>query len=76
MSCPICHVCGSATEAIQTDLPFKRDRRSIVVIRDLPVFQCSRCQEYLLEDPVMARVEQILAAVDRDTELEIVRFAA
>lgn len=59
-----------------TDLPFKVGDRSIVIVKDLPVTQCSACQEYLLEHTVMQRVEGILQATDQATELEIVRYAA
>lgn len=59
-----------------TDLPFKTGESSIVIIKDLPVSQCSECHEYVLADSVMSEVERILASVDKSTELEIVRFAA
>jgi predicted nucleic acid-binding Zn ribbon protein len=59
-----CHVCGSTMQAVITDL------------KDLPVVQCASCSEYLLDDPVMERVEEILAKVDAAAELEVVRFAA
>ncbi|MBI4546079.1 MAG: YgiT-type zinc finger protein [Gemmatimonadetes bacterium] len=71
-----CHVCGETLEPVVTDLPFKLSQRSIVVIRDLPVLQCRSCPEYLLEDSVMNRVEEILEAMDEETELEVVKFAA
>jgi YgiT-type zinc finger domain-containing protein len=72
----ICHVCGSPMNAVVTDLPFKRDEHSIVIVKDLPVLQCSNCGEYLLEDNTMAWVEGVLDRVDPSAELEIVRYAA
>jgi YgiT-type zinc finger domain-containing protein len=60
----------------KTDLPFKVGDHSIVIIKNLPVYQCLHCNEYLMPDAVMARVEGILAAADQDAELEILRFAA
>lgn len=71
-----CHMCGSMMQAVITDLPFKLGEKTIVILKDLPVMQCERCSEYLLDDPVMERVEDILAKVDAAAELEVVRFAA
>lgn len=71
-----CHMCGSMMQAVITDLPFKLGEKTIVILKDLPVMQCKRCSEYLLDDPVMERVEDILAKVDAAAELEVVRFAA
>jgi YgiT-type zinc finger domain-containing protein len=59
-----------------TDLPFKVGESAIVIIKDLPVIQCSQCSEYVLSDPVMMRVENILASINKGAELEIVRYAA
>jgi YgiT-type zinc finger domain-containing protein len=71
-----CTTCGAFMGPITTDLPFKVGDHSIVVIKDVPVLQCSACPEYLLSDPDMERVEQILSAHHKDVELEVVRFAA
>ena len=71
-----CRTCGAKLEKVVTQLPFKVNGESIVIVKDLPVMQCSGCQEYLLEDEVMARVEELLKKADTATELEIVRYAA
>jgi YgiT-type zinc finger domain-containing protein len=71
-----CHVCGSELRPVTTDLPFKRSDSTIVIVKGLPVLQCAGCSEYLLADPVMARVEEILDQADRRAELEIIRYAA
>ena len=71
-----CRVCGSTMRAVVTQVPFKLRETCIVVVKDLPVIQCSNCSEYLLEDPIMARVDQILSAVEPAAEFEVVRFAA
>lgn len=71
-----CHVCGSEMEHVHTDLPFKLGESTIVIVKNLPVLQCKSCSEYLLEDPVMQKVEEILDQVNREAELEIVRYAA
>ena len=38
--------------------------------------QCAHCPQYLIEDAVLARVDEILGRVDGGTELEIIRYAA
>jgi hypothetical protein len=40
------------------------------------VLQCENCGQYLIEDPVLKRVDEILAAVGGAAELEIIRYAA
>ncbi len=71
-----CHVCGSEMSSINTDLPFKVSEKTIVILKEVPVFQCKSCSEYLLDDSVMKRVEELLEHVDIKAELEIIKFAA
>ena len=71
-----CTVCGGELRRATTDLPFKVSDTSIVILKGLPVIQCARCPEYLMEDEVLRRVDEILAKVEGGTELEIVRYAA
>jgi len=71
-----CRVCGAGLQPIVTDLPFKVTNRAMVIIKDLPVLQCERCAEYLLDDATLARVDELLARADTSAELEIIRFAA
>ncbi|MFH0823820.1 MAG: type II toxin-antitoxin system MqsA family antitoxin [Pseudomonadota bacterium] len=71
-----CHVCGSKLEPVVTDLPFKVGAAAIVILKGLPVFQCENCAEYLLDDSVMARVDEMIHKVDTAAELEIIRYAA
>ena len=71
-----CHVCGSKMHAVTTDLPFKVSKTTIVIVKELPVLQCEGCTEYLLDDPVMQRVDAILAKVDSTAELAVIRYAA
>jgi YgiT-type zinc finger domain-containing protein len=59
-----------------TALPFKIGETAIVIVKELPVLQCENCGEYLLEDAVMGRVDQILEKIDVAAELEIIRYAA
>ena len=71
-----CRICGSNMVSTITDLPFKVSRKSIVIVKDVPVFQCNGCPEYLLGDVVMERIENILERVDATTELEVMKYAA
>ena len=71
-----CHVCGSNMKSMVTNLPFKINETTIVILKDLPVLQCNNCNEYLLDDPVMKRVDEILEKVDTAAELEVMRYAA
>lgn len=71
-----CIICGSKLSPLTTDLPFKVSEMTIVILKGLPVLQCDNCMEYLLEDAVMRRVEEILQGADTAAELEIIRYAA
>jgi len=71
-----CRTCRGTMEAKSADLPFKVGESAIVIIKDLAVIQCSQCSEYVLSDPVMMRVENILASINKGAELEIVRYPA
>ena len=71
-----CHVCGALMCAVVTDLPFKVSGSAIVILKGLPVLQCENCNEFMIEDSVMERVETILEKADAAAELEIVRYAA
>ena len=71
-----CGNCGAEMKETATDMPFKVGLRTIVIVKALPVLQCANCGEYLLNDPVMARVEDILQGINHEAELEIVPYAA
>ena len=71
-----CTVCGHELTPTKTDLPFKVRETGIVILKNLPVLQCRNCPEYLIEDEVLHHVDEILAGVDRGTEVEIIRYAA
>ena len=71
-----CQICGGDLKPVVTDLPFKVRENSIVIVKGLPARQCENCQEYLLEDSVMARVDALLEKIGTTAELEVVRFAA
>jgi YgiT-type zinc finger domain-containing protein len=71
-----CAVCGAQLQPVQSDLPFKVSEQTIVILKQLPVWQCPNCAQYLIEDHVLRRVDEILDGVDHAAELEIIRFAA
>lgn len=71
-----CHNCGGNLEKIVTDLPFKIRDNSIVIIKNLPVFQCRNCYEYLLEDQVVKKIDCLLSKIDETAELEVLKYAA
>ena len=71
-----CAVCGAELRPAKSDLPFKTTEQSIVILKGLPVFQCQNCAQYLIEDSVLSRVDEILATIGDAAELEIIRYAA
>ena len=71
-----CTVCGAEMRATKSDLPFKTTEQTIVILKGLPILQCENCAQYLMEDAVLGRVEEILATIDGAAELEIIRYAA
>ena len=58
------------------DLPFKTTESSIVILKSLPVLQCENCPEYLIEDAVLSRIDEILVGISGEAELEVIRYAA
>jgi len=71
-----CYNCGNILENIFSDMPFKVSNESVVIIKQLPVLQCPNCEEYLIEDPVMQKVEEKLSKVSVTAELEILKYVA
>lgn len=71
-----CQNCGGNLEQTITELPFKIGPSSIVIIKKLPVVQCQNRSEYLLEYPIMEKIDAILNGIDQGIELEILTYAA
>ncbi len=71
-----CTVCGTQLNPVLTDLPFKLSDDRIVILKRLPVLQCGSCPENLIEDAVMARIDEMLTRADSTAELEVIRYAA
>jgi YgiT-type zinc finger domain-containing protein len=50
---------------------------TLVVIKDVPAAVCENCGEYYLSEPVAQRLyRQAEDAVERNAEVEILRYAA
>jgi YgiT-type zinc finger domain-containing protein len=71
-----CAVCGTQMRSTTSDLPFKTTEHTIVILKGLPVRQCENCGQYLIDDAVLKRVDDILAGVGGAAELEVIRYAA
>ena len=71
----ICHNCGGNLNNLITDLPFKLNNSNIVIIKGLPVLQCENCNEFVIEDEIMEKVDSILEKIDSSVELEILSYA-
>jgi YgiT-type zinc finger domain-containing protein len=71
----ICHNCGAKLEKLTTNLPFKVSHDCIIIIKALPVLQCCNCNEYMIEDAVMEKVDSMLNEIDKRAELEVLSYA-
>ncbi len=71
-----CRACGGFLESRVTDLPFKLADTTIVILKALPVLECPQCGDTELDQGTMSRVDQLLRAVNRSAELEVIQFAA
>ena len=74
MTCPICRhgkpESGHATVTVERG-------PTTVIIKDVPADVCRNCGEYYLDDTVARKVYgQAEDAVGRNTEVEILRYAA
>ena len=71
-----CTVCGAKMNSVISDLPFKTTESSIVILKSLPVLQCENCPEYVIEDAVLSRIDEILVGISGEAQLEVIRYAA
>jgi YgiT-type zinc finger domain-containing protein len=62
--------------AVVSDLPLKTSDHTIIILKGVPVLQCGNCGEYLIDDSVMSRIDEILGTVVGAAELEVIRYAA
>ena len=74
MTCALCK--NGATRRGTVTITLERGK-TVVVVRDVPADVCENCGEYYLDSPVAQEVYQRAeAAVARNAEVEILRYAA
>lgn len=74
MKCVICKT--GETEQGEATVTLQRSN-TVIVIKGVPAHICRECGEYYLDEEVARRVhEQAEAAVQRNAEVEILRYAA
>ncbi len=74
MTCVLCK--NGATRRGTVTVTLERGK-TVVVVRDVPADVCENCGEYYLDSPVAQEVYQRAeAAVARNAEVEILRYAA
>jgi YgiT-type zinc finger domain-containing protein len=66
----------TSLERTVSSLPFRVSKRAILMVKELPVWECGSCTEFLIDDEVMGRIEELIGRVDEAAELEVVDFAA
>ena len=71
-----CTVCGSNMTGAVSDLPFKTSDHTIIILKGVPLLQCGNCGEYLIDDAVMNRIDEIVGTVVGAAELEVIQYAA
>lgn len=71
-----CHVCGGRLISTISDLPFRISSTTIVVVKRLPIQECTNCTEFSIEDSVMQVIESMLEQTDETTELAVIPYAA
>jgi len=71
-----CTVCGAKLEVTSADLPFNASDSGTVLVKGLPVLQCSRCPHRLIADEALARVDEILDRLGSGTVREVAPYPA
>jgi YgiT-type zinc finger domain-containing protein len=72
-----CVLCKNGTTRRGTVTVTLERGKTVVVVRDVPADVCENCGEYYLDSPVAQEVYQRAeAAVARNAEVEILRYAA
>ena len=71
-----CHVCGGRLISTISDLPFRIGPTTIVVVKRLPIQECTNCTEFSIDDSVMQVIESMLEQTDETTELAVIPYAA
>ena len=74
MRCVICRQGDTAPGSVIVTL---QRENTVVVIRDVPAMVCQNCGEYYLDEAVAGKLyRQGEEAVQRNAEVEIIRYAA
>jgi YgiT-type zinc finger domain-containing protein len=71
-----CHVCETPMTRVVGDLPFRVTRSVVIILRDLPLMECSECSAYAFEERVMERVHEIVQRLRSPSHLDTVLYAA
>ena len=72
-----CVLCKNGTTRRGTVTVTLERGKTVVIVRDVPADVCENCGEYYLDSPVAQEVYQRAeAAVARNAEVEILRYAA
>ena len=66
--------CGGSLTPTTTDVPFKLSENRTVIIKDLPVLQCRKCRQFVIEEGTMSKVDVLLANVSSSAKVAIIRF--
>ncbi len=69
-----CHVCGASMTRVVSDLPFRVNRSVMIILRDLPLLDCSECGAYAFEERVMERVREIVQKLRSPSHLDAVLY--
>jgi YgiT-type zinc finger domain-containing protein len=74
MRCTLCKLGETSPGTVTVTL---ERGRTTVIIKDVPGQVCENCGEYYLDEAVAERILSMAEdAVSRNTEVEIIRFAA
>jgi hypothetical protein len=71
-----CHVCGTSMTRVVSELPFRVNRSVMIILRDLPLMECTEYGAYAFEQKVMERVHEIVERLDSPSHLDAVLYAA
>jgi YgiT-type zinc finger domain-containing protein len=71
-----CYVCETSMTRVVSDLPFRVNRSVMIILRDLPLMECSECGAYVFEESVMERVHEIVQRLKSPSHLDPVLYAA
>jgi hypothetical protein len=61
---------------VVADLPFRVNRSVMIILRGLPLVECSKCSAYILEEEVMERVHDIVGRLRSPSHLDAVLYSA